>query len=163
MNRTRPSFELSADTRFLYQRLAEAAIGDMVPYAELSRLIDRNVQADARHVLASALHVAERDGMAFGSIRGQGVKRLTPGEQVKQVDAGLERSRRAARRALNRASIVDFSKLTNAEKLHLTATIGAASAIARLTKPRQIVKLEQAVAANDGNRLPVGRVLEIIR
>lgn len=115
--------DLRIETRILANRLKEAKVGDVVPYAELSKLIGSDVQNKSRHLLASAKRVAERDEKClFSIVRKSGVKRLAPGEQPGEIDLQRVKIRKSAKRALRRSKHVNWSELNESERSQLNAT-----------------------------------------
>jgi hypothetical protein len=111
--------ELSIDTQTLERLLASAGIGDIVPYADLSTAIGRDVQADARGCLNTArkrLHKHSR--VVFGVVTNVGIKRLNDEGKVGAAGAHIQRGRRQFIRARAAAVAVDdFDALPNEAKV----------------------------------------------
>jgi hypothetical protein len=158
--RTVPS--LSIDTKMLTDRLAKLGTGEMVPYAELSSLIGRNVQKEARGNLMSAMRRLLADGSVFGTVRGQGVKRLTDLEIVGCGPEIIGRVRRAARRAgAKLANIQDFDALPPEAQTTHNMALSVVGVLAHMTKAGTVRKLEERIEAGR-QALPLRRTLEVL-
>lgn len=154
--------EIGIDTRTIYDRLIAAEIGETIPYADLTKLIGRSVQSHARGPLGSARRMAMRDEhIVFGTVIGVGLKRLADPEIVQTADAFNTKIRRTARRGIKTiTSIADFDALTSEMKVKHNTFASMFGAIAAMSKPASVKRLEQAVNTAQTGVLPIGRVLE---
>lgn len=109
---TKPNFEISADTRLLYQVLARVQPGQTVSYARLSEAVGYAVSGSTTH-LQSALRMATtNDEAVFDNIRGEGYRRLTDEEIISAATRDTDSLRRKARRAARKlATVSDFSAM----------------------------------------------------
>lgn len=158
--------ELSIDTRTIYDRLVKSEIGETINYAELTALIGRNVQHEARYVLVSAMHrVESQDDMVFACVHGVGVKRLSDHEIVGIGDEALTRSRRAAKRGARKLSkIRDFNSLTDAEKISHNARLSVLGAIEAIARGSALRKIEQKISNTASSQaLPLAKTLEAFK
>lgn len=162
MNDQKTIFELSADTRFIHQRLSKAAVGDVVEYEELTKLIGRDIRGAARHSLQSAIRLCQKDGREFGAVMNVGIKRLSPEEIVVAAEDQIARSRNAAKRGMRRLANADFAKLSADDQLRHNATASVLGVLSLFGKQKSVEKVRAAVVAA-ADALPVGRVLELFR
>jgi len=154
---------LSIDTKTITDRLAKASVGEVVPYSELTLLIGRDVQHEARPTLSSALRRLGNEGIVFGCVRGLGVKRLTDAEIVGVGPATLSKIRRAARRAQTKlAAVADFDALPRAAQTTHNMSLSVLGVLSHLTKGSTVRllegRIEQAQAA-----LPLAKTLDALR
>lgn len=153
------TFEMSADARFLYQRLRACEIGQILTYGELSSVISKPV-AGATPSLRTAMKAALRDdSYVFGAIRGVGIKRLNDVEITNQGDAEIASTRRKARRAVRKLTAVrDFNAMPQKTQLRHTALVSTAAIIADVTREAAIAKVE-AVSSGRSKELPIAETL----
>lgn len=86
------------ETDLLIARLREVPLGQEIGYADLSRVIGRDVKTAARARLASARRIAARDhGVLFFAIPAQGLRRVTV-EELPQVGVHARRRIRSSAR-----------------------------------------------------------------
>lgn len=159
----RPSFELSVDTRFLYERLVRTPVGATVTYRELGDEIGRAVDGSDGN-LASALRRAfQIDGLVFANVPKLGYRRLTDAEIVKSATRDVEAVRRRARRAGKKLTKVqDFSAMTQQERTEHNAHLSIFAAITQMTKPNAVRVVESRVAST-GRELPFAETIEAFR
>lgn len=153
---------LSIDTKMLSDRLAKCEDGETVTYADLSAIIGRNVQVEARGNLTSAMHRMLAEGAVFGSVRNVGVKRLTDAEIVGVGPEIIGRVRRAARRASAKlASVQNFEGLPPAAQTTHNMALSVLGVLAHITKPGTVRKLEARIEQGR-QALPLQRTLEAL-
>lgn len=156
--------EATVDTRMLYKRLSEMNPGESVSYTDLSNIIGRNVQGDARFNLNTARKMVEReDSKTFGVIINEGVKCLEDKEIVITGGNAIDRIRRYSGRAARRFQCIsDMGKLTNEEKIKLNANASILGAIAFIGRAKNIKKIEAAVMATQ-EQLPYAKTLDVFK
>lgn len=156
--------EASVDSRLLYKRLAELAPGQIITYAELSAIIGRDVQGDARSYLNTARRMVEReDGKAFGCIINEGLKCLIDKEIIVSGSNAVTRIRKFSKRAARRFTcIADMASLPNEERIKMNATASILGAIAFIGKASNVSKIEAAVAETK-EQLPYLKTMEAFR
>jgi hypothetical protein len=135
--------ELSLDTRILVERLKALRHDEEVTYQELSELIGRSVQGEARHTLQSARRIVEREErIVTACVRNQSVKRLADAVVVTTVGVNARQGmRRKAARAIRKLVAVDFPNLPNELKVKQNAEVsqlGALRVFAKDTAQRKI-------------------------
>jgi hypothetical protein len=80
------------ETDLLIARLRDVPLGQEISYADLSRVIGRDVRTFARPRLSSARDIALREfGVCFFAVRGQGLRRITV-EDLPQIGVHARRS-----------------------------------------------------------------------
>jgi hypothetical protein len=92
--------ELSTDTRVIVASLAKREIGEVVTYAEIAALVDRDITGKDRGCLTSARNVLERDHQIhYETVYGEGIKRVTPSDGTRHgTDSDKKRLSKAIRR-----------------------------------------------------------------
>lgn len=154
----RPTFEMSMDTRAVYDRLNRVAIGDDATFKELSDILGRTVDGGSPHI-QSALRRLEADGIIFGNIRGVGYQRLNDVGIVNTVEHERLGLRRKARKIVHRlTSIGDFEALPNDLKIKHNAAVSGFGAIAAMLAPNKMQLLEQSVEKAQA-KLPLAKTL----
>jgi hypothetical protein len=151
----RPAFQQSIETQRLITRLRIVPVGSLITYEELTEVAGCNVQ-QARGPLQSARNSLLRiERIAFGTVIGQGLKRLDDVGKINETDTRREAIRRKARGARRLLlSVDDYEHLSNADKLR-HAVLGTYLVLTeRAGRKSSIKKLEDAVNANGGTELP---------
>lgn len=162
MNEKKTTFEMSIDTKMLYDRLKTAAVSETVSFMQLSDLLGRKVDGASSN-LQSALHRLEGEGVAFANIRGVGYQRMNDVEVVNTAETSREGIRRKAKRAVKRLTCVrDFDRLPNDLKVKHNAAISGFGAIASIMSPGRVKALEEQVA-KVGAQLPLAKTLEAFK
>lgn len=152
-------FEMSIDTRVLYDRLKQAVVGEVVTFEQMSDLLGRKVEGACPN-LQSALRRLEGEGIAFANIRAKGYQRMNDVEIVGTAEHAREGLRRAAKKAIKRLTCVqNFDALPNEQKIKHNAALSGFGAIASIMSPGRVKKLEERVAQT-GAQLPLAKTLE---
>lgn len=138
------NFEKSQDTKILEGVLAEAAIGQMITYEELSKAIGRDVREHSLSSLVSARRgLMKEKRYVFGVERNVGLRRLADEQIVDSTEADRRKVQRAARRSIQKLSVVDFDQLPEEKKRdHLTysTTMGVVAMFSNKASHRRIEK-----------------------
>ncbi len=138
-------FITSNDTRVLFQRLMDAKVGDLISYAELGGLIDKEVSGSTG-CLITARKQCKREGSIFGCEFGIGIKRLNDVEIVATSAQAMTRIRGAARRSASTLTKVsDFNAMPEDIKRQHNASLSMLGALAQMTRPKVIERFEQQV------------------
>lgn len=140
----RPSFQMNADSRLLMQHLSKATIGQTVTYDELSRIISRPVNGATGSLRTAMIRLLRDQNMVFSNVHGTGFKRLDDSEIVAEGGKATDVIRRRAKRAIERQSKADFTKLTREQQARYTAQVSVLAATAFMTTERQIERIVQA-------------------
>lgn len=161
----RNQFIVSLAIRVLYERIRLAAIGDVIPYKELSALINLDVQSErGRKKLDAARRRAERDNkMLFRAVTNQGIQRLDDIGITESGPATVRRIRSTARRGVKRLTLVrDFASLPNAAKIAHNTSAAQLGALHEFTKPAATKRIEDEVKATN-HALPLAETLAVFR
>lgn len=162
MTEKKTIFEMSIDTRTVYDRLKTAEIDEMVSFKALSELLGRKVAGDCSN-LQSALHRLEGEGVAFANVRGVGYQRMNDISVVNTAETSREGLRKKAKRAIKRLTCVNkFDALPNDYKVKHNAALSGFGAIAAIMSPGRVKALEQDVA-KAGAQLPLAKTLEAFK
>lgn len=156
-------FEMSIDTRALYDLLLKADPGQTVTFVEMTNLLGRDVAGVFPNLQSALRRVENLDGIVFGNVRGIGYKRLNDIEIIQTSEREIVAIRRRARKAGRRVTkIENFDALPNEEKIRHNMSLSLFGAINSMTKPKQVRKLEEAVSSA-AKELPIGRTLEVFK
>lgn len=151
-------FELSADARFLRQRLHELKPGETVSYTELSKLISKTV-VGSTPALQSAKRGLLKEGYVFSPVRGEAVRRLTDSDVVAGDD--ISPLRRHARRVGKKLSTVSYDGLSAQQQLAHTAKASIVGMVVAVTTETAVAKIEKAAGGRAGE-LPIGETLRAL-
>lgn len=147
MNTSKAIPELSVDTQLLERRMLAANVGDVIPYDELSAVIGRDVQTDARGNLTSARNrVLRSSQMVFEPVTNVGLKRLDDHGIVSLGSSYAGRIRNLARRGRRKlAAVLNFDALPNTLKVEHNTRYAQLSAIGHFASEKSTKKIEGAV------------------
>jgi len=146
INAKPPIGQLGVDAALLAKRLAKAEFGELVTYSELSGMIGRNIQGDARHVLSSARRVVLRENeIAFDVVENEGLRRMTDDELAESYHPALSKIRRTARKAARVVACADMGKLSPDKQRAVSAGLSAVGAIELFTSAKNVRKIEDSV------------------
>ena len=163
-SKTKTIGQASYETQQLVDKLAavvKAESYDVIPYADLSRLIGYDVQKDGYSYLKSAREIVERDtGRLVGIVMGEGVKLLTPEEQVAIGPDSLQRLKRATTKSIRRIGKVQVDRLTDDQRLDYHTTASVLGAVHLFTKPKSVARIEDAVS-KAADKLAIGDTLRL--
>lgn len=156
-----PDFSRSTQTLALIEALQAASIGTVLTYGQLSKAIGEDVQNGARHYLYSAIKALQTEGVAFGTVRRMGVKRLTAEEIPAIGDAALLHIRRSSRRARKRMGVVaGMNDVPNETRIKVNATASLLGVIEHFSTGKSAKKAEEA--ATHGT-VPPMKLLEALK
>jgi quinolinate synthase len=134
---------------------------DVISYADLSKIIGYDVQRDGYSYLKSAREIVERDtGRLIGVVLSEGVKLLTPEEQVAIGPDSLQRLKRATTKSIKRIGRVQVDKLTDDQRLDYHTSASVLGAVHLFTKPKSVAKIEEAVS-KASDKLAIGDTLKL--
>ena len=156
--------EASIDSRMLYQRLAEMDVGEFISYSDLSAIIGRDVQGEARNCLNTARFICERENdKTFGVVRNEGLKCLSSSEVVLTALSSVEHIRRTSRRQIKRMRCVkDYDGLAPEEKIKFNTYTSILAVMTTMTKGSNIRKIEAKVEETQ-DQLPYAKALEAFK
>lgn len=153
---------MSNDTRLVFDRMKEAAVGDTITYSELSGIIGRDVQGPGYSIVGSARRRLKRElNMIFDAVTNVGYKRLSDSEIVATSPRYMDSIRRKARAgAQTLTSVTNYDNLTAAQKSQHQAGVSVFGAIAAVTNAKAFERVEKAVAQSQ-SVLPLAKTLEV--
>jgi hypothetical protein len=142
----RGPFEISSDTRILYNVLEKGLIKegrDIVSYKELSAAIGRDVQGEARGILGTARKLIKRQHkILLEAVTNEGIKK------TEDYEGALDKSRNHIRRTA-RHTIIDVGQALNGQPINPTiaakiSTMNAMMLFAGPKIPQKLIdKIEQ--------------------
>jgi len=151
---------ISIESKLLLARLSKAEVGDVIEYAELSKIAGRDVQHAAQGSLRTARNrVLLDDGVVFGTIRMVGIKRLDDDEIVDASIQTVSHVRRSVRRETRRLSVVDYAALDRSKQTEHNTRLTQLGVLSHFTTAVTGNKL-RAHVEQASSELSVGRVLE---
>lgn len=158
-----PASKNGADIQALMDALAGLQPGQHLTYAQLSALVGRDVGAKYRYLLEAACNRLLKDSrQAYGALHRVGIKRLTDVEAIGQCVTVMHRVRRIARKAVAKATTVDFAGLTDDDKRRHNAYISQMAAIAYTADSRHLNRLTEACQNHNPACLPTAQALKLM-
>jgi hypothetical protein len=135
----KPSFELSADSRFLLQELRKVSVGETIVYDALSAAIGRPVKGNFSSLQTAVRRLLRDDGIVFANVRGVGFKRLDDASIVRLGESETDATRRRARRTVRKlTSVRDYASLTPAMQLRHTALVSVNALIVDVARDQSV-------------------------
>lgn len=157
-----PDFSRSVQTNALIDVLRAASVGAVVSYAALSEAIGEDV-TDCRHYLYTAVNVLQGEGIAFGTVRGEGVKRLVSEEIHAIGDHALAHIKRHSRRARKRMGVVsNMNDVPNDVRIKVNATASMLGVIENFSSNKSRKVVEAEVVKTQGP-IPPMKLLEALK
>lgn len=155
----RTVFSLSIESRELYDYMhGSARVGKVWTYEELDRAAKCDVRG--RGSLQTVRRMFLREGIALGTVRGEGVKVLSASETVSAAVSDIRHISRTARRAMTRTTTAKYEDLSAADKVQFNTNLTVLSVFKQFStaKSRELIqgKVEQATA-----RLPIKETLAL--
>lgn len=152
-------FAKSADTLIIENRLRSTAVGDLVTYAELSKLLGRDVREFCTSNVHSARNTLVGESIFFDCISNEGYKRLDNNEAANAADHYRDRITSTANRGIRHLRHVPFDDLSDeAKKKHLTVS-AQLGAIKLFGSSKASKRIEAAV--KDTAPMAIGETLKL--
>lgn len=156
-----PDFARSTQTLALIETLQAASIGAVVTYGTLSQAIGEDVQNGARHFLYSAQKALLDDGIAFGTVRNTGLKRLAADEIPAIGDAALLHIRRSSKKARKRMGVVNtMNDAPNDVRIKINATASLLGVIEHFSTKKAATKAQETATHGP---VPPMKLLEALK
>ncbi|KFL31418.1 hypothetical protein JP75_07615 [Devosia riboflavina] len=155
---TSPTFQMSADARLLMQHMSSATVGQTFTYKELGAVISRDVDGSSGPLRTALRRLLRDEGMVFGTLIGEGVKRLNDEEIVAEGGNAAEAIRRKANRSFERQMKADFSRLPRQTQAKFTAQVSVMASIAMMTTGKALERVA-AAASPALKEMPVAATL----
>ena len=153
---------IHVDAAIILARLKSAKPGDVISYNEMSELIGRNVQKEARYIMETARRHAKKDRIYFGVVTNEGLQRLDDSGKVKAGSGMLGKIRRTSRRAAQTlAAVENFSELPNELKIAHNTALSVYGIITQATSRRVQEKISARVDGAEGGALAMKKSFEL--
>jgi len=161
-----PNFQtkdsIHVDATIILARLKKAAPDELIDYKELSELIGRNVQTEARYIMESARRHARKERIYFGVVTNVGLKRLDDSGKVKAGAGMLGKIRRTSRRAAKTlAAVEDFATLPNELKVAHNTALSVYGIITQATGRKMQQRISERVDGAERGPLAMKKSLEL--
>lgn len=157
---TNPTYQMSVDSRLIYQELVKATVGQTFTYATLSNIIARTVTSSSGSLRTAMKRALKDKGFVFGTMRTIGIKRLADIEIVDQSTDTSSRIRKMSRRAVEKLTKVEFEKLPREKQGEHSARVSIMATIGYMTNEKQFGKIRDA-ADKAGHELPIAATLNL--
>lgn len=153
--------EMHVETNLICQKLESIGVGEFIKYTELSKIIGRNIQHDARHILESARRITQRDKrVLFECVRNEGLRRLNDVGIVGTTSVAVTKIRNMSRRGAAKVLCMqDIDALPKNDKDVLNARLSIMAMVSNVTKAKSIKLIESKVAETQ-ERLPLRKTIE---
>ena len=152
----------SADAEALLRRIIKVQVDEVITYSDLSGVIHRDVQNDARHVLQSARRAAMKEhGMVFDCVMNVGLKRLNDVAIVEGSDDFVRKIRRTAGRGAKQTLCANYDKLNKDEKIKFNTNLSLLGAVRQFTQPAKRNLIEQQVI-NANAQVPFAETMKLM-
>lgn len=160
------NWQMSVDARLLYERLKLAAVDELVSYKELSVIVRRDVQNEARGILETARRRCMKEDMiVFGTVVNEGLKRLSPSGTIQAGEFFVRHIKKTARKGIATISCLtteQFNSLSNEEKVMHNTNRSALGILEHISRPSGVKKIEGAVT-KEQTALPLAKTLELFK
>lgn len=134
----------SIETRLLATYM-ESCEADILTYADLSGVINQNIQGKARGYLLAARRIVRREKqMIFRPIRDVGLRRLTQSEVTKLEDR-FRHIRRTAKEALRELETVDLAKVSDGDRMACIGKMTLATFTAHTHGDKQLKRIQESI------------------
>lgn len=157
---TTPVFQMSVDSRLIYQTLVKATVGQTFTYEALSEITSRKVDSSSGCLRTAMLRALRDKGFVFASLRLVGVKRLADTEIVDEGTQSSDRIRRMSKRSVERLTKVNFETLSREKQAEHSARVSIMATVGHMTAQKQFHRVEDA-AAKAGRELPIAATLAL--
>lgn len=157
-----PDFVRSTQTTALIEFLRTAQIGAVVTYARLSEEIGEDI-TERRHFLDSAVKALYGEGIPFGTVRGEGVKRLTTEEVPSIGDHAILHIRRTSKKARKRMGVIGrMNDVPNEVRIKVNASASLLGVIENFSANKSRKVVEEQVTKTNGP-IPPMKLLEALK
>ena len=153
---------IHVDAAIILKRFKNTKPGDVLTYHEMSDLIGRNVQGEARYIMETARRYAKKERIYFGVITNKGLQRLDDAGKVKAGSGMMSKIRRTTRRAAQTlAAVEDFNSLPNELKIEHNTALSVFGILTQATSKKLQTKISERVEGVDGGVLAMKKSLEL--
>ena len=153
---------IHVDAAIILARLKSTKPGDVITYHEMSDLIGRNVQGEARYIMETARRYAKKERIYFGVITNKGLQRLDDAGKVKAGSGMMSKIRRTTRRAAQTlAAVEDFNSLPNELKIEHNTAMSVFGILTQATSKKLQTKISERVEGVEGGVLAMKKSFEL--
>ena len=157
----KPTFERNPDIDKLAEFLAPR---QQASYAEMSVLLQREINGRDRHVLTSARRMLERKGVIFAVQRGIGLVRASNGQVAAlSTDIPIRKIRKETQRARKRQAFVNSQMLDAEARLAFWIGQSVINVIKKNTSKSLRTMLAKEIERRDGGAVSLDTVLSLPR
>jgi len=167
-------FRANPETEMLVRRLREAAANgeDRIPYEELSRLIDRNVQDNGDnggygYLRTARLRVQEEDGNVWSCERGRGLYLTTNCEKARIGEVTAKKVSRQVHRDTKVLRTVDVTELKTTADQDAFNISAARLTVMKAAASRRVGNRIASTIREEGPKgiteIPLTKALDIMR
>jgi hypothetical protein len=155
-----PSFEMSASTRLLIQRLRMVKVGDTLTYSDMSVVVSEKISGASGCLQTARRHLLKEENIVFDVVRGVGMTRLSDTDIVRASDKDVDGIRRKAKKSCRKLSAIrDYAAMPRDQQLAHTARMSMLVAVSHMAKDTNLAKLEQKAAGVTSRELPIAETL----
>lgn len=155
--------ELSVDTQLIIARLKKLEKGDFIEYAELSKIVNGDIQRRNRCSLDRARHRLLKDErMVFEVVQGKGIKRINDVDSIGIGTNATRRVRRLSRKAAEKMMCTDYEKLSREDRVEFNTQISVLGALCVITQTNKIKSIQTAVEQSQ-EKLALNKTLELFK
>lgn len=153
--------QASAETDLLIKYLENAEAGKVVTYQEMNEACKADVQANPTH-LTTARRTLLKRRIAFGTIIGIGVKRLSDTEVPDEARSKQDRARRLAKKGM---AILDCGDLTKMDPETRVKAITTRTVLGFMTGAgsRKTLHLAEQNARVNNGEMKIGNIMDLFR
>jgi hypothetical protein len=152
----------SAETQALIKFLESAEVGKIITYREMEEACKIDLQTHPGPLLTARRSLVKNKRMAFGTVRGIGI-RLLDDEEVTETGAGtIKKIRRAAHRGVNTLNCANLEKVTPEGKVRLITSKTVLSFMHHAGGRKTLNIAEQAVRISNGE-MKIGDVSTLFK
>lgn len=158
-----PDFSRSTQTSIIIELLRVSPLDVVVSYSKLSDAIGEDVSGRARYHLSSAVKALYDEGIPFGTVRGEGVKRLKAEEVPSIGDHALQKIRRGSKRARKRMGVINgMNDVSNEVRVKVNTAASMLGVIETFAANKSRKTVEAEVEKTQGP-IPPMKLLEALK
>jgi len=150
------------ETQQIRDLLSALKEGETLEYKTIMDSVGVDPQGKSRHLVDTAKkHAEEKCGCVYVAIPGVGLKRVDQAGEIDEFNRKAASIRRKARRNFRRSEVVDFERMTQENKLRLTAIRTIYAVVAEAGSEKSIKKIEKA--SSDFQVKSLRQAVELLR
>jgi hypothetical protein len=154
--------KLGIDAQVIINKMSPLQIGESIAYEDLSQAIGSMVDGSSGSLSTARNRMLRDLGMVFGTIRGEGLRRLSDSEKIKVAYSKVESVKRTTHRGLTIAQTIDPTTLGKEESSRLNLTISHLGILAHASTAKAGKRIEGRIMSNNG-LVPPAVGLELLK